>query len=215
MAWPRAQPAGTTTIQAAVGAINGSTGLTVTAAADFALAASPNSLTIVLGNQGSSTITTTISGGFNSAITLSASGVPNGTTVSFGPNPIGAPGSGTSAMTISVGGNTAVGIYPITVTGNGGSAEKNTTIVTLNVTTSAPHVSLSWNASPSQVMGYNLYRSMASGGPYTKVNTDLITDTTYTDMAVQHGFTYYYVATAVDSDQMESMYSNEATAPMP
>ena len=37
------------------------------------------------GNQGNSTITTTISGGFNSAISLSASGMPSGTTVSFNP----------------------------------------------------------------------------------------------------------------------------------
>ena len=35
--------------------------------------------------SGNSTITTTISGGFNSAISLSASGVPSGTTVSFNP----------------------------------------------------------------------------------------------------------------------------------
>src|SRR6516164_4691786 len=50
---------------------------------DFTISASPSSLTIVQGNQGTSTITTAITGRFNSAITLSASGVPTGTTVSF------------------------------------------------------------------------------------------------------------------------------------
>jgi uncharacterized membrane protein len=110
--------------------------LTVTAPADFTIAASPNSVTVVQGNQGTSTITTAISGGFNSAIMLSAAGVPTGTTVSFNPNPIAAPGSGTSTMTITVGANTAVGTYPITVTGSGGSVQHNTT-VTLTVTAPA------------------------------------------------------------------------------
>ena len=107
--------------------------LTVTAAANFSISASPASLSVQQGNQGTSTITTTISGGFNSAISLSASGVPSGTTVSFNPNPIPSPGSGNSTMTIKVGGGTAPGTYPITVTGNGGGIQQSTT-VTLTVT---------------------------------------------------------------------------------
>src|SRR6185369_7299180 len=83
--------------------------------------------------QGTSTINTTIMGGFNSAVSLSATGVPTGTTVSFNPNPIAAPGAGSSTMTMSVGGNTAVGTYPITVTGSGGGIQRQTT-VTLTVT---------------------------------------------------------------------------------
>jgi hypothetical protein len=99
----------------------------------FTISASPASLNVQQGNQGTSTITTTISGGFNSAITLSASGVPSGTTVSFNPDPIPAPGAGSSTMTIMVGASTATGTYPITVTGNGGGVQQNTT-VTLTVT---------------------------------------------------------------------------------
>jgi hypothetical protein len=113
---------------------------------DFTISASPSSLTIAQGNQGTSTITTTISGSFNSSITLSASGVPSGTTVSFSPNPIPAPGSGSSTMTITVG-NTTPGTYPITVTGNGGGIQHNTT-VTLTVT-GAPSFTIS--ASPSSL----------------------------------------------------------------
>jgi uncharacterized membrane protein len=107
--------------------------LTVTGQPNFSLSASPSSVSIPQGNQGTSTITAAISGGFNSAISLSASGVPSGTTVSFNPNPIPAPGSGTSTMTITVGANTATGTYPITVTGNGGGIQQSTT-VTLTVT---------------------------------------------------------------------------------
>ena len=121
--------------------------VTVTAPPNFTISSSPASLTIQQGNQDNSTITTTISGGFNSAIALSASGAPSGTTVSFNPNPIPAPGSGSSTMTITVGGSTPVGTYPITVTGNGGGIQQNTT-VTLTVT-AAPNFTIS--ASPASL----------------------------------------------------------------
>src|SRR5271157_4241460 len=117
--------------------------LTVVAPPNFALSASPASLSIQQGNQGTSTITTTISGSFNSAISLSASGVPSGTTVGFNPNTIPAPGAGTSTMTITVGSSTPTGTYPITVTGSGGGIQQNTT-VTLTVTAGGqPNVTIS------------------------------------------------------------------------
>jgi uncharacterized membrane protein len=121
--------------------------LTVTAGPNFTLSASPASLSVQQGNQGTSTITTTVIGGFNSAISLSASGVPSGTTVSFNPSTIPAPGAGSSTMTITVGASTAAGTYPITVTGNGGGIQQNTT-VTLTVT-ALPSFTLS--ASPASV----------------------------------------------------------------
>jgi len=104
------------------------------AVGSFTLSASPASLSVAQGNQGTSTITTTVSGRFTSAITLSAAGAPSGTTVSFNPSTIAAPGAGSSTMTIAVGSSTAVGAYPITVTGNGGGIQQSTT-VTLSVGT--------------------------------------------------------------------------------
>ena len=98
------------------------------------------------GNQGTSTITTTISGGFSSSIALSATGLPSGTTANFNLNPIPAPGSGSSPMTINVGSSTPAGTYPITVTGNGGGIQQYTT-VTLTVT--AAHFAIC--ASPSSL----------------------------------------------------------------
>src|SRR5262249_36903333 len=97
------------------------------------IASSPASLNIAQGNQDVSTTTTTISGGFNGAISLSASGVPSGTTVSFSPNLISAPGGGSSTMSILVGSSTPTATYPITVTGDGAGIQQNTT-VTLTVT---------------------------------------------------------------------------------
>ena len=110
---------------------------------DFSISASPTSVSVVQGNSGNSTISTSALNGFNSAISLSASGAPAGVTVSFSPTSIAAPGTGSSTMTMAVGASTAVGTYTITVTGIGGSLT-HTTTVTLNVTTTNP---------PQQLLG--------------------------------------------------------------
>jgi hypothetical protein len=104
-----------------------------TSTSDFTISASPASTSIAQGNAGNVTITTTVSGSFNNAVALSATGQPSGTTVAFNPTSIAAPGSGSSTMTITVGAATAPGTYPITVTGTGGTTTHNTT-VTLTVT---------------------------------------------------------------------------------
>jgi kumamolisin len=113
-------------------------------APNFAISASPSSVSVAQGKNGTSTITTTVSGGFNSAIALSASGQPSGVTVSFNPTSIPAPGSGTSTMTMSVASSTGAGTYTITVTGNGGGITHTTTVtLTVTVTGSAPDFSIS------------------------------------------------------------------------
>ena len=121
--------------------------LTVTGPSTFTISASPDSLRVAPGNQGTSTITTAITGGFNSAIALSASGAPSGTTVIFNPNPIPAPGAGSSTMTITVGSSTVPATYPITVTGTSPGIQQNVT-VTLTVT-SPPTFTIS--ASPTSL----------------------------------------------------------------
>jgi hypothetical protein len=76
-------------------------------------------------------------------------------------------------------------------------------------------VSLSWTASTSTVVGYNVYRGGTSGGPYTRINSALESSTNYADSSVQAGQTYYYVATAVDSTGAESAYSSQVQAVIP
>ena len=86
---------------------------------DFALSVSPSSLSTALGGSSTTTASTTVSGGFNSAVSLSVSGVPTGATATFSPTSIAAPGSGSSTLTLRTG--TAVaGTYNLTVTGSGG-----------------------------------------------------------------------------------------------
>ena len=77
-------------------------------------------------------------------------------------------------------------------------------------------ITLTWTASVSaNVTGYNVYRSSSSGGTYSKINSSLIATTSYTDNAVSAGQAYYYVATAVNSSNEESGFSNQATATVP
>jgi kumamolisin len=116
----------------------------------FTISASPTSVSVVQGSNGASTITTAVSGGFNSAIGLSASGQPTGVTVSFNPTSIAAPGSGTSTMTMAVASTTATGTYTITVTGTAGST---THTATVSLTVTAPS-SGSFTISVSPTSGY-------------------------------------------------------------
>jgi subtilase family serine protease len=104
--------------------------LTVTApvAASFAISVSPTSGSLDQGQSGYAVVTTTVSGGFSSAISLSATGLPSGVTGSFSPNPIAAPGSGTTDFTLTVSRTAKTGTYPITITGTGGGITHTTTL---------------------------------------------------------------------------------------
>jgi len=80
----------------------------------------------------------------------------------------------------------------------------------------SPHtVSLSWDASTSEVIGYNVYRGTQSGGPYVKLTLSPLPTTTYLDSSVADGMTYFYVSTSINKEGEESTYSNQATATVP
>jgi uncharacterized membrane protein len=131
--------------------------LTVNAAAnpDFTVSASPTSLSVTQGSSGSTTISTTVSGGFNSAISLSASGLPAGVTASFNPTSIGAPGSGSSTLTFSASSTATTGTTNVTVTASGGGVTHTTTVaLTVNA---AANPSFTLSASPTSL-------SVAQGG---------------------------------------------------
>jgi hypothetical protein len=74
---------------------------------------------------------------------------------------------------------------------------------------------LTWTSSTSKVIGYNTYFSAVTGGPYTKLTSTPDAATSYTDTSVQAGKTYYFVVTSVDSSNVESVYSAEASALIP
>ncbi|MGA2212720.1 MAG: protease pro-enzyme activation domain-containing protein [Bryobacteraceae bacterium] len=102
------------------------------APANFAISASPTSISVDLGASGTYTITTSVSGGFDSAISLSATGYPTGVTVSFSPGTIPAPGSGKSTMKVTVGKGVVLGDHTITINAIGAGVPR-TAQVTLDV----------------------------------------------------------------------------------
>src|SRR3982075_138537 len=108
-----------------------------TATPDFTIAASPSSVTINQGSSGTSTITISSLNGFNSATTLSASGLPSGVTAAFSTNPVTPPanGSATSTLTLTASGTATTGNATVTVTGTSGALTHSTTIA-LTVTAS-------------------------------------------------------------------------------
>ena len=83
------------------------------------------------------------------------------------------------------------------------------------VSTGLHVVAINWTASTSSgVVGYNIYRGTASGGPYTKIGS-VGTTTTYTDTTVVSGTTYYYVVAAFDGSNNVSPYSTQVSAAIP
>ena len=70
-------------------------------------------------------------------------------------------------------------------------------------------VNLSWNTNTEpDIAGYNIYKSNTSGGPYTKINSGLVEDTTYIDVAGTAND--FYCVTAEIQACTESRLSNEA-----
>jgi subtilase family serine protease len=97
----------------------------------FTLSSSPASISVVQGSSGSSVITSTVSGGFDSTVTLSAFGQPSGVTVAFSPASI--TGTGTSTAAFTVASTTSAGTYSIVITGTS-STNASSTTVSLTVT---------------------------------------------------------------------------------
>ncbi len=69
------------------------------------------------GSNATGTVTVNPQNGFTSAVNLAVSGLPNGATASFSPNPT----SGSSTMTVTASPTTPVGLYTLTYTGTSGN----------------------------------------------------------------------------------------------
>jgi pro-kumamolisin-like protein/IPT/TIG domain-containing protein len=111
----------------------------------FALSASPSSLTITQGANGTSTITVTPYNGFNGNVSLSASGLPSGVTASFSPNPATA----SSTLTLTASSTATTGTATVTITGTSGSLT-STAPVSLTVN-APPPPNFTLSASPSSL----------------------------------------------------------------
>ncbi|MBB5062877.1 FG-GAP-like repeat-containing protein [Granulicella mallensis] len=111
-------------------------GLTVTTpltlgifAQTFSLFAGSN-ISLGQGTSTTSYVSITPQYGFTGNVTLAVSGLPSGVTASFSPNPT----TGTSGLTLQASSTTAIGQYPLTITGTSGT-QTQTAALTLGVYT--------------------------------------------------------------------------------
>lgn len=131
------------TVRAAAAGVTDQTAtiaLTITSAAvpAFTMTAAPAALTVVAGQNGTSTLTITKTGGFAANVGLALEGAPTGVTGVFAPNP--ATGT-TSTLTLTTTGATVPGTYNLTVRGTSAGLTDRTTTIALTVS-AAPGVSL-------------------------------------------------------------------------
>jgi hypothetical protein len=123
------------TITGTSGTLTASTAISLTVTAitppGFTLWASPASLTVVQGSNGSSNISVTGAGGFTGSVTLAAPApLPEGVTAAFATNPT----TGSSVLTLTASSTATVG-GPVTVTISGTSGLLSaTTTIALTVT---------------------------------------------------------------------------------
>src|SRR5439155_1235982 len=94
------------------------------APADFTLSAAPASQTVTQGGSTSYAVTISPTGGFTDQVTLSVSGLPNGATGGFTPNPA----TTSSTLSVSTSPSTPTGTYTLTITGVSGSLTHTTTV---------------------------------------------------------------------------------------
>jgi trimeric autotransporter adhesin len=190
---------GSSNVSAAQGGVTSNiVALTVTAATLQSITITAPNSSVVLGNTEQLTATGAFSDSSTQNVTNSATWNSSNTAA--------ATVSATGVLTAAAIGSTNITAAQAGITSN---------ILAIAVIAQPHTVALTWTASTSAVAGYNVYRGTQSGGPYTLVNSILVTATGYTDITVLAGTTYFYVATAVDSSNDESVFSNEVPAVVP
>jgi hypothetical protein len=196
---------------------------------DFDLTVSAPAATVFPGGSAQFTVSVAPVQGFTGTVTLtvgSESGFPTGVT-SGGFTPPAITGSGTSTLTM----NTTTDAIPyalsLTVTGISdtlGHTASTSLLVNLappaqvGAFSSDGQVTLTWLPSVG-ASGYQVRRSLVSGGPYETLACTALTG--YTDTGLANGTTYFYVASASytggpnDGGQSADSPEVSATPPCP
>lgn len=82
----------------------------------------------------------------------------------------------------------------------------------VSVTAGEYELQLDWDDNPEPgILGYKVFRSEVSGGPYELIHTGLVEDSEYLDGGLVVGNTYYYVLLARDSGGNEGALSAEVS----
>jgi hypothetical protein len=119
---------------------------------DFSIEASPESLTIVLGESDFTTIIIESLNGFSDTVTLSVSDVPSGVTATLDPIQVTPPpdGSDFSILTVEVDLSAVIGTYTITVSGTNDTLEHSVDII-IEIIAPPPFPHFTMKASPTSL----------------------------------------------------------------
>jgi Abnormal spindle-like microcephaly-assoc'd, ASPM-SPD-2-Hydin len=182
------------------------------------LTASPSTLNfgnVTVGSSGTQTITLSNAGG--AAVSISQVGVSGtGYTMNGLTMPMSLAAGASSSFTVQFAPTAAGSVSGgVSVTSNTPNSPTLVGLSGIGTAVVSHSVSLTWNASTSTVVGYNVYRGSVSGGPYTLLTSTPNGSLSYTDTTVVGGQTYFYVVTAVDASGNESVVSNEASVVIP
>jgi hypothetical protein len=181
---------------------------------DFALSASPASVSVAQGASGTSTVTVTPGGGFAGTVALSASGLPAGVTASFSP----ASTTGTSTLTLAASSTATTGAATVTITGTSGTLT-HTATVTLTVTstatppaaptsftgtatagTTSDTVRLTWVPADAKATSFRVQAAInATFTSGVQTSTFPATTTSVTQAGVPRGLSYYVRIQAVNA----------------
>jgi hypothetical protein len=190
---------------------------TTGAAATLLLNSSVSSLTF--GNVsvgGSSTQNITMTNAGNSSVSIAQVMVAGAGFNSTGASGTTlAPGQSTTLTSTFAPSASEAATGKITVSSNATNSPSSISLSGMGVTATAHTVALSWAPAVTGVTGFKTYVSMIPGGSYVETGSVSSTTPAYTDSSVQSGQTYYYVVTAVDSTNQESLYSSEVAAIIP
>ncbi|HLH09759.1 MAG TPA: immunoglobulin domain-containing protein [Terriglobales bacterium] len=204
------------TVTNSVGSVTSNT-ISLTVTAPGQLSANSSSFTFSSVDVGSSsTQSTTITNNGGANVTISTVGVSGaGFTVSgFSNGQVITPGASVILSVKFAPASAGSVTGAVTITSNASNSPLSVSLSGLGVAVQHSAV-LNWTASTSVVVGYKIYRGTTSAGPYTLLNSSPNASTTFTDLSVVSGQMYYYVVTAVDSSNVESVYSNQVQAIIP
>ena len=145
---------------------------------DFSLSASPTSANVTAGAAVTSTVTAGIASGAAEPVTLSASGGPAGTLLSFSPPTVTSGGSG-STLTVTPPSSAPAGTYTITVTGTASTTHSTPFAITVQT---APAITSSAGTTFTQgVVGAFTVTATGSPTPGLSENGALPSGVTFTD----------------------------------
>ena len=117
----------TVTITGTSGNVTASTSVYLTInTPGFTLMGAPNTVSLLAGGTGKSTVIVTPQNGFSGSVNLSAAGLPSGVAAAFSSNPI-TPGS--STLTLTANSTATTGNATVTITGTSGSLSSSTSLV--------------------------------------------------------------------------------------